>query len=127
MLREDGVMIKHIYAGRETHEQKGGMEVETQTSKVKDNQWEGGAKGGIVGGLKVKVRIKTCSEESTVPLKDSSSRDLDASSAWSSRSCISCSFSWGRHTRTPPLNRISCFNQLHFKQNSDIMISRGVK
>lgn len=60
-------MIKHIYAGRETYEQKGGMEEETQTSKVNDNQWEGGAKGGIVGGLKVKVRIKTCSDESTVP------------------------------------------------------------
>lgn len=36
------------------HERKGGMEEETQTSKVtENNQWEeGGAKGGIVGGLK---------------------------------------------------------------------------
>lgn len=42
-----------------THEQKGGMEEETQTSKVKENnQWDGGAKGGIVGGLKVKSQGK---------------------------------------------------------------------
>lgn len=65
------------------------------------------------------VRRLTCSDESRVPLKDSSSIVVDASCLCSSWSWSSCSFPWARHIKTPHLNRTGfAFNLLQMTPTS---------